>query len=469
MIPYTDVYHKVARILGIRPNSYTILAAIYYSQNKYEYRIGQDREGGGACKHNEKDLAELLGLSEFVVSKAVGKLKEAGLIEMVDGHMRASEKFYSQLTKDNIESKGDGWYFTKVLTSHRVALGISPNDYCLLNLMAWSQAHPDYSIAGWCKSGYGLIAKTMGLPRPTVVDMVARLEEKGFVEVKFGNRRVSELFFDWTGRDEQQAEEEDAAVNSEIEAEVRRRLDKEVGANGMRLLFGDGIDLQEAEQYVVDSWMTDGRTTVIPADTKKSSLARDFKYKSCLRGFMAWLESLAGNSPSKTLVTSRRKHEMEYELLKQTAIAIGKAGNHEWHIHWRPKWHREVPFELDEDKLRQFARSPGTIDEKRKYLAYRMDGLPCTEPFLPKLLGETLKEIERNNFYMDAEVLAKAKEHFEKWEWLGRPRSVEIWRPQYTGYKPWPDPWKNHKDFFTEFDNLNPPIFLYDRNGDKIK
>lgn len=263
----------------------------------------------------------------------------------------------------------------------------------------------------------------------------------------------------------------DEVINGEVYQEVIWRLNNEFKTPEMFEMFGEECDLAAEKDYLAEMWIQ-GDKDLVPHP--RHNRLRNWAYQSCLKGFKQWVSSYAKKRcqtpvSERKLKTSHRQAEEEYSLLKQTALAIGKPANYEWHIHWKPERFREIPFELDEEKLRAFARAPGEIGDKRMYLAYHLDGKPCSDPHLLKILGETLKEIEGAHYRMDAEILAEAKEHFAKWEHLGRPRSVERWRPEYTRFMGWPGHWKLNKDFFTEFDKQNPPVYKYDRNGDKIK
>lgn len=75
------------------------------------------------------------------------------------------------------------WSFTTIKHAARKELGISPNEYCVLDYIYQTQTHPKYNRDGWCRTGIHVIAQYFGFSTGTVHKMFARFVERGLLEI----------------------------------------------------------------------------------------------------------------------------------------------------------------------------------------------------------------------------------------------------------------------------------------------
>ena len=92
------------------------------------------------------------------------------------------------------------WKFTHVHHPARIALKVTLNQYCVLDLIYQSQVHPKFSVEGWSDRSYQKIASFLGLQKSTVHAIVERSVIEGFAEYNLENvrlKRTTENWFDY--------------------------------------------------------------------------------------------------------------------------------------------------------------------------------------------------------------------------------------------------------------------------------
>ena len=90
------------------------------------------------------------------------------------------------------------WRSTTIHHSPRRALGLSGDEYTLLDWMYHTQGNEVYGIDGWCEIPYNEIAQLIGISKAGAFQMVDRLEKRSFIEVNPANpkrKRVTPIFF----------------------------------------------------------------------------------------------------------------------------------------------------------------------------------------------------------------------------------------------------------------------------------
>jgi hypothetical protein len=91
------------------------------------------------------------------------------------------------------------WSFTTIKHAARKELGVSPNEYCVLDYVYQTQVHPKYSRDGWCRTGIHVIAEYFGFSTGTVHKMIIRFVEKGLLEVDNAdprNKKTTPRYYD---------------------------------------------------------------------------------------------------------------------------------------------------------------------------------------------------------------------------------------------------------------------------------
>lgn len=90
------------------------------------------------------------------------------------------------------------WKYTNIQHAARIQLGISPNEYCVADVIYKSQTHPDFGKNGWTKIGCHKLAEFFGYSVGAVHKMLQRFEESGLLEFD-GNKeakRMTAKFYD---------------------------------------------------------------------------------------------------------------------------------------------------------------------------------------------------------------------------------------------------------------------------------
>jgi transposase-like protein len=89
------------------------------------------------------------------------------------------------------------WKYTNIQHPARIKMGLTPNEYCVLDIIYQSQSHPKFSKDGWTNAGCHRIAGFLGFSTGTVHKMLERFENWGLLEFKNGNKSFKRTTKDW--------------------------------------------------------------------------------------------------------------------------------------------------------------------------------------------------------------------------------------------------------------------------------
>ena len=113
------------------------------------------------------------------------------------------------------------WSFTTIKHAARKELGISPNEYCVLDYIYQTQTHPKYNSDGWCRTGIHVIADYFGFSTGTVHKMILRFVDDGLLEVDATDprsRKTTPKYYDTAYLDAvQKVNESVQKVNSTVQ------------------------------------------------------------------------------------------------------------------------------------------------------------------------------------------------------------------------------------------------------------
>jgi len=103
---------------------------------------------------------------------------------------------FRTMTKDN-RKFSPVWRFTTINHPVRIALGITPNEYCVFDVIYQSQTHPEHSRDGWAVNSYGQIAAFFGFSKSTVAGIIERGVNYGLIEVDPANPERKKTLPNW--------------------------------------------------------------------------------------------------------------------------------------------------------------------------------------------------------------------------------------------------------------------------------
>ena len=109
------------------------------------------------------------------------------------------------------------WPYTTVLHSVRKLLGLSCNEYMILDLVLKSQCHPKFSINGWTKVSVHQISEAVDISSGAIAGIFVRLEALElleFMDEKRKLKRATEKFYNLVSMSE---EERSVSERSESE------------------------------------------------------------------------------------------------------------------------------------------------------------------------------------------------------------------------------------------------------------
>jgi hypothetical protein len=89
------------------------------------------------------------------------------------------------------------WIYTSIQHGPRIELGISPNEYCVLDVYYQTQASPKYSVDGWSENSYKQISDFLGFSKGAVHAMVDRFVTAGLMEVNPANPKQKKTTEAW--------------------------------------------------------------------------------------------------------------------------------------------------------------------------------------------------------------------------------------------------------------------------------
>jgi uncharacterized phage protein (TIGR02220 family) len=91
------------------------------------------------------------------------------------------------------------WRYTNIQHGPRLQIGVSPNEYCVLDLYYQSQTNPKYSVDGYAQNSYAEIGGFLGFNKATVFKMVDRFVAAGLMEVDPANPSLKRTTEAWYG------------------------------------------------------------------------------------------------------------------------------------------------------------------------------------------------------------------------------------------------------------------------------
>ena len=78
----------------------------------------------------------------------------------------------------------------------RKRMGISTNEYCVLDIIYQSQVSPKYGKGGWTTIGIHKLAEFFGLSSGTVHKMLLRMAERKLLDIEGDRKRTTKLFYE---------------------------------------------------------------------------------------------------------------------------------------------------------------------------------------------------------------------------------------------------------------------------------
>lgn len=89
------------------------------------------------------------------------------------------------------------WIYTNIQHEPRLLLGLSPNEYCVLDVYYQSQVNPLHSTDGWSTNSYAQISAFLGFSKGAIHKMVDRFVDQGLMEVNPANPRQKRTTINW--------------------------------------------------------------------------------------------------------------------------------------------------------------------------------------------------------------------------------------------------------------------------------
>lgn len=89
------------------------------------------------------------------------------------------------------------WRYTNIQHGPRLEIGVTPNEYCVLDLYYQTQASPRYSVDGWSENTYEQIGLALGISKGTVYKMVDRFVSAQLMEVNPANPKQKKTTEKW--------------------------------------------------------------------------------------------------------------------------------------------------------------------------------------------------------------------------------------------------------------------------------
>lgn len=89
------------------------------------------------------------------------------------------------------------WTYTNIQHGPRLEIGVSLNEYCVLDIYYKSQSSPIHSVDGWSQNTYAEISEFLGLSKGAVHKIVDRCVSRGLMEVNPANPKQKRTTEDW--------------------------------------------------------------------------------------------------------------------------------------------------------------------------------------------------------------------------------------------------------------------------------
>lgn len=89
------------------------------------------------------------------------------------------------------------WKYTNIQHPVRIKMGITPNEYCVFDIIYQSQSHPEYAVNGWAKNSYLELAAFLGFSKSTIHGIIDRGVEWGLIEVNEADPKLKKTTENW--------------------------------------------------------------------------------------------------------------------------------------------------------------------------------------------------------------------------------------------------------------------------------
>ncbi len=86
--------------------------------------------------------------------------------------------------------------YTTIMHEPRIELGLSTDEYCLLDLVYRLSTNPTAPVVGWCSMSKDTMVSFLGIKRRTLFRVIDRMEEAGYLE-KSGDGRFLRTTMKW--------------------------------------------------------------------------------------------------------------------------------------------------------------------------------------------------------------------------------------------------------------------------------
>lgn len=116
------------------------------------------------------------------------------------------------------------WRYTNIQHKPRIDLGVSVNEYCVLDIYYQTQSSPIYSVDGWSENTYSQVSQFLGLSKGAVHKIVDRNVKRGLMEVNPANpkqKRTTEKWYSVAYERVQKVNEQKKAVQK-VNAKVSK-------------------------------------------------------------------------------------------------------------------------------------------------------------------------------------------------------------------------------------------------------
>lgn len=127
------------------------------------------------------------------------------------------------------------WKTSTIDHDARIRMGLSMNDYVLLDYIYRTQTHPDYGgkIGGWCETTLDTMSEFFGISKGGLSGIIKKLSSDGFIELLGNKRRTTGKWFSQYRTDVQKvnscSESEQSCSESEQDTLVYKEEIKEEG------------------------------------------------------------------------------------------------------------------------------------------------------------------------------------------------------------------------------------------------
>lgn len=119
------------------------------------------------------------------------------------------------------------WKYTNIQHAARIEMGLSPNEYCVYDIIYQSQTNPAHTVDGWAKNSYSKLAGFLGFSKGAIFGIIERGVENGFIEVNAANPKLKKTTEKWYMT--AYLDEEEINKRSESErSESERQTDEDV-------------------------------------------------------------------------------------------------------------------------------------------------------------------------------------------------------------------------------------------------